>query len=251
MMVIPAIDIKSGRCVRLLQGRMEDETVYADDPSEVARRWESEGAALIHVVDLDGAVEKRPVNLEAIEQILKSVSVPIQLGGGLRDMETIEGYLATGIERVVIGTEAVRNPQLVETACRRFPGKIVVGIDARDGYVAVEGWTETTRTTAVELAKRFEGCGVAGINFTDISRDGMQTGPNILETQRLAESVSIPVYASGGVSTLEDIRRLLPLTAFGLAGVITGKALYSGSLELGDALRLVGRWTGDDTSSTP
>lgn len=243
MIVIPAIDIKSGRCVRLLQGRMEDETVFSHNPPDMARQWADQGAALIHVVDLDGAVEKKPINLETIQMILDAVDIPIQLGGGIRDLETIDRYLNLGIQRVVIGTEAVRNPKLVEDACKRYPGRIIVGIDARNGYVAVEGWTETTRTTAAELARRFENSGVAGINFTDIHRDGMQTGPNIEETGRLAKTISIPVYASGGVANLEDIRRLLPLVSVGLAGVITGKALYSGSLDLREALKAVREWS--------
>ncbi len=243
MIVIPAIDIKSGRCVRLLQGRMEDETVFSHNPPAVARQWTDQGALLIHVVDLDGAVEKKPKNLDTIQAILDAVDIPVQVGGGIRDLDTIDRYLDLGIQRVVIGTEAVRNPKLVEDACKRHPGRIIVGIDARNGYVAIEGWTETTRTTAVELARSFEDSGAAGINFTDIHRDGMQTGPNIGETKRLAETVSIPVYASGGVAGLEDIQRLLPLVPVGLAGVITGKALYSGSLDLREALKVVREWS--------
>lgn len=243
MIVIPAIDIKAGRCVRLLQGRMADETVFSDHPEEVARRWESEGASLIHVVDLDGAIEKRPRNLDTIRSILKEVAIPIQVGGGIRDLDTIDRYRDLGIQRIVIGTEAVRNPKLVEDACRRHPGCVMVGIDARNGFVAIEGWTETTQTTASDLARRFEDSGVAGINFTDIHRDGMQTGPNIEETRRLAETVAVPVYASGGVANLDDIRRLMPLVPSGLAGVITGKALYSGELDLRQALAVVRNWT--------
>lgn len=212
--------------------------MFSDHPAQVARQWAEAGAELIHVVDLDGAVSKQPVNLDTIRAIRGAVDVPLQLGGGIRDLETIRQYRELGIDRIVIGTGAVRNPELVEEACRRHPGAILVGIDARDGLVAIEGWTETTRTTAVDLARRFEDCGVAGINFTDIHRDGMQTGPNIDATGRLAASVSIPVYASGGVATLSDIRRLLPLVEVGLAGVITGRALYSGTLDLKEAIAL-------------
>ena len=236
MIIIPAIDIKNGRCVRLLQGRMDAETVFSDDPSAMAARWESEGAEIIHVVDLDGAVEKRPGNLSAISAIIARIAAPIQVGGGIRDMETIEMYLDAGVNRVVIGTEAVRNPDLVKTACRKFPERVVVGIDARDGFVAIEGWTKATRVTAVELAKRFEDCGAAAINFTDIERDGMRTGPNIIETEKLASAIDIPVVASGGVSSWADIENLLPLEPIGVIGVITGRAIYDGSLDLRAAI---------------
>jgi phosphoribosylformimino-5-aminoimidazole carboxamide ribotide isomerase len=238
MDVIPAIDIKNGRCVRLEQGRMDRETVFGDDPAAMALQWQSQGAALIHIVDLDGAVSKEPRNRPVIASILAAVDVPLQLGGGIRDMATIEGYLQLGVQRIVIGTEAIRNPELVREAGRLFPDRMVVGIDARKGCVAIEGWTETTETTAVDLARRFEDCGVAAINFTDIHRDGMQTGPNVEETGKLAQAVSIPVVASGGVSTLDDIRKLLPLETQGVVGVITGRALYSGTLELKAALEI-------------
>lgn len=238
MIVIPAIDIKNGRCVRLLQGRMDAETVFSDDPAAMARRWADAGAELIHVVDLDGAVEKTPRNLDVIRAILAAVDVPIQVGGGIRSEETLAMYLDSGVHRVVIGTEAVRNPEMVREACAAHPGRIVVGIDAREGWVAVEGWTETTRTRAADLARMFEDSGVAAVNFTDIHRDGMQTGPNIEETRRLARAVNIPVVASGGVSTLEDIAALLPLEADGVTGVITGRALYAGTLDLSAAVAL-------------
>ncbi len=238
MIVIPAVDIKGGRCVRLAQGRMDAETVFGDDPAAAAAGWEAAGARMLHVVDLDGAVEKAPRNQAVVKRILERVKVPVQLGGGIRTEATIRFYLDSGVDRVVIGTEALRNPRLVAEACRRHPGRIVVGIDARNGFAAVEGWTETTRVRAVDLARRFEDCGVAAVNFTDIHRDGMQTGPNIEETRRMAEAVGIPVVASGGVSTLDDIRRLLPLEAVGVTGVITGRALYSGSLDLAEAIRV-------------
>lgn len=236
MIIIPAIDIKGGRCVRLLQGRLDAETVFSDDPSAMARQWAEQGAEIIHVVDLDGAVEKTPKNLDAVRRILDSVQVPVQIGGGIRTPENIQAFLDLGVKRVIIGTEAIRNPDLVTDACKAFPDRIVVGIDARDGWAAIEGWTETTRVRAVDLARRFEDSGVAAINFTDIFRDGMQTGPNIAETRRMAESVSIPIVASGGVSTLDDIRNLLPLQSAGVVGVITGKALYSGTLDLKEAI---------------
>lgn len=239
MIIIPAIDIKNGKCVRLLQGRMDAETVFSDDPSAMAVRWESEGAELIHVVDLDGAVDKRPVNLPAIRAILDRVRVPIQVGGGIRDMETIRMYLGEGVSRVVIGTEAIKNPDLVKTAAREFPERIVVGIDAKNGKVAIEGWTRTTDTTAVDLARQFEDCGVAAINFTDINRDGMRTGPNVPETRKLAQAISIPVVASGGVSCLEDIKHLAPLETVGVVGIITGRAIYDGSLDLRKAVKLL------------
>jgi phosphoribosylformimino-5-aminoimidazole carboxamide ribotide isomerase len=236
MIIIPAIDLKGGKCVRLLQGRMDAETVFSDDPSAMAVRWENEGAQIIHVVDLDGAVEKQPRNLPAVTAIIARVGVPIQVGGGIRDMETIEMYMDAGVSRVIIGTEAVRNPDLVKTACRKFPERIVVGIDARQGFVAIEGWTKETRVTAVELAKQFEDCGAAAINFTDIERDGMRSGPNIQETAKLASSINIPVVASGGVSSWTDIENLLPLEPLGVIGVITGRAIYDGSLDLRSAI---------------
>ena len=238
MLVIPAIDIKGGKCVRLLQGRMDAETVFSDDPAAMALRWEAEGAEMLHVVDLDGAVEKNPRNLDSIRAILAAVRMPVQVGGGIRSLETLNMYAEMGVGRMVIGTEAIRNPEMVRRACRAFPGMIVVGIDAKDGRVAIEGWTETTSQTAVELARQFEDAGVAAINFTDIRRDGMQTGPNLTETRRLAEAIRIPVIASGGVSSAEDIRRLLPLVPAGVAGVITGRALYSGALDLKEAIRI-------------
>jgi phosphoribosylformimino-5-aminoimidazole carboxamide ribotide isomerase len=204
----------------------------------MAVRWEGAGARLIHVIDLDGAFEKKPCNVAAIERIVASVEAGVQVGGGIRSEETIEMYLGMGVQRVIIGTEAIENPDMVAHACRRFPGRIVVGIDARNGMVAVEGWTRTTRVKAVELGRRFEDCGVAAINFTDIHRDGMQTGPNIEATRRMAEALSIPIVASGGVSTLDDIRSLMPLEALGVTGVITGRAIYSGTLDLHAAIVL-------------
>jgi phosphoribosylformimino-5-aminoimidazole carboxamide ribotide isomerase len=239
MIVIPAIDIKNGKCVRLLQGRMDAETVFSDDPAAMGSRWEAEGAKLIHVVDLDGAVGKRPVNLETIRTIIDRIHVPVQVGGGIRDIETIKMYMDQGVSRVVIGTEAIKNPSLVKNACREFPGRVVVGIDAKGGMVAIEGWTQTTGVSAVDLARQFEDCGVAAINFTDIERDGMRTGPNLKETENLARSITIPVVASGGVSSIQDIINLAPLESAGVVGVITGRALYDGSLDLKAAIEIL------------
>jgi len=236
MIIIPAVDIKAGRCVRLLQGREDSETVFSDDPSAMALRWEEEGAERLHVVDLDGAFRKSPQNMGAIQQIIEKVQVPVQLGGGIRNMETISRYLDLGISRVIIGTEAIKNPQLVEEACQAFPARIMVGIDARNGMVAIEGWTQTTEKQAIEVAKQLEGYGVAGIVFTDIHKDGMQMGPNIEETKRLAESVSVPVIASGGVSNVRDIEALAKLEPVGVEGVITGRALYENTLTMAEAL---------------
>ncbi len=240
MIIIPAVDIKQGKCVRLCQGRMDQATEYGADPAEMALKWASMGAQMIHVVDLDGAFAKTAVNIDSVRAILKQVSVPIQVGGGIRDLATIETYLAAGVTRVIIGSEAVYRPEFVKDACQRFPGKIMVGIDARNGRVAVEGWSEMSETMAVDLARMFETSGVAAINFTDIHRDGMQTGPNIEETAALAKAVSIPVIASGGVATLSDIENLLAIESFGVTGVITGRALYEGTLDLAEAIRISG-----------
>lgn len=241
MIIIPAVDIKDGKCVRLLQGRMDAETVFGDDPSVMAKKWEDQGAQLIHVVDLDGAVKKQPMNMPAIEKIIQTVNVPVQVGGGIRNEETVKKYLDAGVRKVIIGTEAIRNPEMIDRLCKNFPDQIVVGIDAKDGWVAIEGWTETTRIKAVDLAMRFEASGVTAINFTDIHRDGMQTGPNIEATRQLARAVTISIIASGGVSKIEDIRNLLALEPEGVQGVITGRALYSGTLNLKEAIRLAGK----------
>ncbi len=218
---------------------MDSETVFSDDPAAMAKRWEDEGAEFIHVVDLDGAIEKSPQNLGSIRKIINSVDAHIQVGGGIRNERTIRMFLEIGVKRVIIGTEAIRNPKLVKDACKEFPGQIVVGIDARNGWVAIEGWTKTTQIKAVDLAIQFEDSGVAAINFTDIHRDGMQTGPNIEETRRLAEAVNIPVVASGGISSIEDIQNLIPLETIGVVGVIIGRALYSGSLKLKEAIEVL------------
>ncbi len=241
MIVIPAIDLKEGKCVRLEQGLMEKDTVFCDSPADQAREWERQGAELLHIVDLDGAFAGEPKNRASIEAIAKAIAIPTQLGGGIRDIPTIEAYLSLGIGRVILGTAAQRNPELVEEACRLFPGRIVVGIDAKNGMVAVQGWAEVTGVTAVELAKRFEGYGVAAIIYTDISRDGMMQGPNIGATKALAEAISIPVIASGGVSSLKDIENLMAIEASGIAGAITGKAVYTGAINLAEAVALTKR----------
>ena len=236
MLIIPAVDIKSGKCVRLYQGRMDTETVFSDDPSAMAEKWVDEGAEIVHVVDLDGAVEKGPRNLDSIKKIIHRINARVQVGGGIRNEKTVKMFFEMGVDRVVVGTEAIQNPKFVKDACKAFPGRIVVGIDARDGMVAIEGWTKTTQIKALDLARQFEDCGVAAINFTDIHRDGMKTGPNINGTRLLAEAISIPVVASGGVSTIQDIENLMPLEAVGVVGIITGRALYSGSLNLKEAI---------------
>jgi len=236
MIIIPAVDIKNGKCVRLVQGRIDAETVFGDNPVHMARQWDAFGVEIIHVIDLDGAFQKEPQNAGVISKIVQAVQARVQVGGGIRTIETIETYLNLGVNRIIIGTEAIRNPQLVRDACQKYPGQIVVGIDARNGLVAIEGWTETTQTRALDLAKQFEDQGVAAINFTDIHRDGMQTGPNIQETRKLAQAIDIPVVASGGVATIADIHNLMPLESSGVMGVITGKALYAGSLDLAEAL---------------
>ncbi len=238
MLVIPAIDLKEGKCVRLEQGLMDKDTVFNDDPAAQALEWQRQGAEYLHIVDLDGAFAGEPKNRSAIESILKAITIPAQLGGGIRDLETIEAYLGLGLARVIIGTAAQRNPELVREACARFPGRIVVGIDAKNGMVAVQGWAEVTDITAVELARKFEDCGVSAIIYTDISRDGMMQGPNLEATRILAESVAIPVIASGGVSSLKDIENLVAIEQSGVTGVITGKAVYTGALSLSEAISL-------------
>ena len=238
MIVIPAVDIKNGKCVRLLQGRLNDDTVYSDDPAAMAAKWEWLGAQIIHVIDLDGAFSKSPRNVAVIREIAQSVQVPIQLGGGIRNEQTVAMYLKMGIRRVIIGTEAIKRPEFVKQICKTYPDQIIVGIDARNGKVAIDGWTQTTHVEAVDLARAFQDCGVTAINFTDIQRDGMQTGPNLEATRQLAEAISIPVVASGGVSCIQDIMDLLALEKFGVIGVIVGKALYSGELNLKNALKL-------------
>lgn len=241
MIVIPAIDLKEGNCVRLEQGKMNRDTVFSDNPAEQALTWQQAGAELLHLVDLDGAFAGTPRNRAAIEAIIKTIDIPAQLGGGIRDIATIEAYLSLGLSRVIIGTAAQRNPELVVEACKKFPGRIVVGIDAKNGMVAVQGWAEVTDATAVELARKFEDCGVTAIIYTDISRDGMMGGPNFDATKALAEAVSIPIIASGGVSSLRDIENLMAIEQSGVVGAITGKAIYTGAISLAEAISLTKR----------
>ncbi len=238
MLVIPAIDLKGGECVRLEQGKMDLATVFSENPSAMAGRWEAEGAKLLHVVDLDGAFGGSPRNRKAIENIISSVAIPVQVGGGIRDFETIESHLDSGIDRVILGTSACQNPDFAKEACRRFPGRIAVGIDALKGMVAVKGWTCVTDQKATELAKKFEGFGVKWIIYTDISRDGMLSGLNFKDTEEVAKSITIPLVASGGVSTIEDIKKLLEIEKYGIEGVIVGRSIYAGSLDLGESIRL-------------
>ncbi len=241
MLIIPAIDIKNGKCVRLEQGRKDKETIFSPDPVATAKKWEAEGAEWIHIIDLDGAFEKHPKNFHTIQNITKYTGARVQVGGGIRDPKTIHMFLDIGVDRVIIGTEAIRNSEFVIEAAQRYPGQIIVGIDAREGWVAVEGWTEMTRVRAIDLAKKFDNCGLAAINFTDILRDGMQTGINIKETRQFAAAISTPVIASGGVATIADIKRIISLENKGVVGVITGKALYSGSLDLHEAIQLANK----------
>lgn len=217
---------------------MARETVYSDHPEAVAKAWCDAGAERIHLVDLNGAVEGRPVNQTAIEKILKAVSVPVQLGGGIRDLKTIEAYLALGIQQVILGTIAYKDPGLVEQACHTYPERIILGIDAKQNQVAVEGWTEETHLTPVEMAKKFESAGIFSVIYTDILRDGMQSGPNVKATGELAKAIDIPVIASGGISGIKDVTEVLTLEKDGVTGMITGRALYEGTLDLGEAIRL-------------
>ncbi|RJP60150.1 MAG: 1-(5-phosphoribosyl)-5-[(5-phosphoribosylamino)methylideneamino]imidazole-4-carboxamide isomerase [Deltaproteobacteria bacterium] len=238
MIIIPAIDLKEGKCVRLIQGHMDKVTVFSNDPAETAMRWEDRGAELIHIVDLDGSIAGSPKNTEVIEKIAKSINVPIQLGGGIRDLATINRYISIGVSRVIMGTMALEAPDLIKQACQLYPGRILVGIDANGGRVAIRGWTEVTKKKAVDAAKEVEGFGVTAFIFTDIKRDGMQTGPNIESTKKLAQSVTVPVIASGGVNTIGDIEDLMKIEEYGVSGVIVGRAIYTNSLRLEDAIKL-------------
>jgi len=238
MILYPAIDLKDGKCVRLVRGEMEAATVFNDDPAAQARAFQAAGCEWIHLVDLNGAFAGQPVNGAAVEVILGAIAIPAQLGGGIRDMATIEAWLSKGLRRVILGTVAVRDPGLVKAAARAFPGRIAVGIDARKGMVAVEGWAETTDVTALDLARKFEDAGVAAIIYTDIDRDGAMQGPNVEATAALANAVSIPVIASGGVSSMDDLRALKACGA-PLDGVISGRALYDGRIDPAEAAKLL------------
>ncbi len=239
MLIIPAVDIKNGQCVRLAQGDFDRVTVYAENPADMARLWAQKGAKRIHIVDLDGSVAGLPKNASIILDIARSVDVPIEVGGGIRNMETIDHYLNNGVASVILGTAAIQDEDFVKQAARTHPGKIILGIDALGGKVAVRGWTQKTSQNAVDLARRYENCGIEAIVYTDIQRDGMETGVNIEQTRLLAKAVSIPVIASGGVATLADIDALLAVDDCSFFGVIVGRAIYTGAIALEDALARV------------
>jgi len=239
VLLIPAIDLKDGRCVRLRQGRMDDETVFSDDPVDMARRWVEQGARRLHLVDLNGAFAGEPVNGDAIRAIAAAYpDLPIQVGGGIRDEATIEAYLNAGVAFCIIGTQAVKEPELVERACKSFPGHVIVGLDAKDGRVAINGWAEVTEHRVVDLSKRFEDDGVDAIVYTDIGRDGMLSGPNVEATRALAEAIRIPVVASGGITDIGDIRALAQVADCGIMGAITGRAIYEGTLDFAEGQQL-------------
>lgn len=240
MILFPAIDLKDGQCVRLKLGDMAQATVFNDNPAAQAKSFEAQGFEWLHLVDLNGAFEGRPVNGKAVEEILKAISIPVQLGGGIRDLATIEHWLSRGVTRVILGTIALRNPEIVRDSCKKFPGKIVVGIDAKAGRVAVEGWGESSSLNAIELARRFQDAGVAAIVFTDIDRDGILKGINFEKTLELASSVNIPVIASGGLASIKDVQRLLEPDCAILEGAISGRAIYDGRLDSKEALALIG-----------
>ncbi len=244
MDVIPAIDILDGRCVRLYQGDYQQSEVFGEDPVEVAQRWYSEGAKYLHVVDLDGAKKGKPQNLKVIEAIARSIPMRVQMGGGLRDRESILSVLHSGVSRVILGTAAVENSQLIANICAEFPEQILIGIDARDGKVATRGWLETSEIMAVDLAKRMTSLGIAGIIYTDIHRDGTMQGPNLEALRQLAENVDVPVIASGGISSISDLLSLLTLESVGVKSAIVGKAIYTGKIHLPEAIRALGngRW---------
>jgi phosphoribosylformimino-5-aminoimidazole carboxamide ribotide isomerase len=239
VILFPAIDLKNGECVRLEQGDMARATVFNTDPVDQAVSFQRQGFEYLHVVDLDGAFAGKPVNARAVEGMLAAVTMPVQLGGGIRDLATIEAWLTRGIRRVIIGTAAVRDPALVKDAARRYPGRVAVGLDARDGKVAVQGWAETSEVTALEIAQRFEDAGVAAIIFTDIARDGLLKGLNLDATIALAEAISVPVIASGGLAAIDDIKALLEPRAARLEGAISGRALYDGRLDPAAAMALI------------
>ena len=239
MLVIPAIDLKDGQCVRLKQGRMEDDTVFSNDPVAMAERWIKAGARRLHIVDLNGAFAGKPVNAEVIHQIVKTFpDIPIQVGGGIRDEDTIQTYLDAGVNYVIIGTKAVQAPHFVADVCLEFPGNIIVGLDARDGKLATEGWSKLSHHNAIDIAQRFEQDGVEAIVFTDISRDGMLQGVNIDSTVALAQSIGIPVIAAGGITTIDDIKALCEVADEGIMGAITGRAIYEGTLDFVQAQKL-------------
>ena len=240
MLLIPAIDLKQGKCVRLRQGRMEDDTVFSDDPVSVAARWVEAGAKRLHLVDLDGAFAGKPVNAGVVGEIAKAFpELPIQIGGGIRDEETIDAYLAAGVQYVIIGTKAVNAPHFVGDVCAEFPGHIIVGLDAKDGKVATDGWSKLSGHDVIDMAQHFERDGVEAIIYTDISRDGMMQGVNVEATQKLAQAINIPVIASGGVTNMDDITALQAVQDDGIMGTILGRSIYEGTIDLAEAIRLV------------
>lgn len=239
MLVLPAIDLKGGKCVRLYQGEMDTAKVYSDNPEEMALKWQSLGARMLHLVDLDGAVAGEPRNLGAIARILDAVDVPLELGGGIRSIEVVEDYLQLGVDRVVLGTAAYQNMDMVVSSCEKFPGRIAVGIDAKGGFVAVQGWQEVTEKRAVDLAQELEKVGISHIIYTDIARDGALTGPNLEATAQLADAVEIPIVLSGGMHSQDDILAAAELETWGVRGVILGRSLYEGTIDLASAIEAV------------
>ena len=240
MLIIPAIDIKDGKCVRLQQGRMDSATVFSDDPAKAAAQWAGQGARRLHVVDLNGAVAGKPRNESAVKAIIAALDsdIPVQLGGGIRDLDTIERYLDDGVSYVIIGTAAVKNPGFLHEACDAFPGHIIVGLDAKDGKVATDGWSKLTGHDVIDLAKRFQDYGVEAVIYTDIGRDGMMTGVNLEATRKLAQALTVPVIASGGLTSLEDVKSLCELESEGVVGCIAGRAIYEGKLDFTAAVKL-------------
>jgi phosphoribosylformimino-5-aminoimidazole carboxamide ribotide isomerase len=252
MLLIPAIDLKNGKCVRLRQGKMDDETIFSDDPVSVARRWADAGARRLHIVDLDGAEAGAPRNREVISEIVQACpDLPIQVGGGIRDEDTVQEYLLTGVRYVIIGTKAVTAPHFVADICVEFPGRILVGLDAKNGKVATDGWSKLSNHDVIDLAQHFQSDGIEGIIYTDIGRDGMLSGVNIEATVRLARSLKIPVYASGGITNEDDIRKLCAVAEEGVAGAITGRAIYEGTLDFESANKLAISLSKDDAWASP
>ena len=245
MLIIPAIDLKDGKCVRLRQGRMEDETIFSDDPVAIAAQWVEQGARRLHIVDLNGAFAGKPVNASVVHDIAEAFpDLPIQIGGGIRDEDTIQAYLDAGVQYVIVGTKAVSVPHFVNDICLEFPGHIIVGLDAKDGKVAIDGWSKLSKHDVVDMAKHFENDGVAAIVYTDIGRDGMMTGVNVESTVKLAQAITIPVIASGGITNIDDIKALCAVQDEGISGAITGRAIYEGTLDFAEAQKLSDKLTG-------
>lgn len=245
MLIIPAIDLKDGKCVRLRQGRMEDETIFSDDPVAVAAQWVEQGARRLHIVDLNGAFAGEPVNAGVVHEIAEAFpDLPIQIGGGIRDEDTIQTYLSAGVEYVIIGTKAVNQPHFVNDICAEFPGHIIVGLDAKDGKVAIDGWSKLSKHDVIDMAKHFENDGVVSIVYTDIGRDGMMAGVNVESTVKLAQAVNIPIIASGGITNIEDVKALCAVQDEGISGAITGRAIYEGTLDFAAAQKLSDELTG-------